>query len=110
VLPAVSTPQFAPALPVASAAQPVPAPSVSMAHIMSLLKPSTPAVSGATPVPGAAPPPTNSLLDSLRAAGLLGGAPAHTPVAASNIPQVPRMQTPAQMNNDVKLDSASIKM
>lgn len=67
-LPHVSTPQFAPAIPATPSQG---APPVSMAQVMALLNPSTPALSSATPAVAA--PPTNSLLDQLRASGLLGG-------------------------------------
>jgi len=79
-----------------------------MAHIMSLLKPSTPNVSSATPVQAPVSNPQSSLLDSLRAAGII---PTPTlPATPVYPPPPPQMQQTALTGNDVKLDSASIKI
>jgi pre-mRNA cleavage complex 2 protein Pcf11 len=95
-----------------------PLPPVSMAQMMALLNPSTPTLSAATPA--TAPSSTNSFLDQLRASGLLGGTP--TPVAATPVPPPPpsfnfmnmqQSQAPSfygQPDNDVRLDSASLKL
>ncbi|KAE9981874.1 hypothetical protein BLS_004252 [Venturia inaequalis] len=105
--PAVSTPQYAHA---------TPAPAVSlppnMAQIMSLLQPAQPPSANTTPQTQAATPAQPSLLDTLRAAGLLGATPVAPPAATPSYhppqsqPQIP-YQTLTPAGNDVRLDSAS---
>lgn len=105
--PAVSTPQYA---------HTTPAPAVSlppnMAQIMSLLQPAQPPSANTTPQTQAATPAQPSLLDTLRAAGLLGATPVAPPAATPSYhppqsqPQIP-YQTLTPAGNDVRLDSAS---
>jgi pre-mRNA cleavage complex 2 protein Pcf11 len=108
------TPQFAPSIP----GQAPPMPPVSMAQMMALLNPSTPTLSSSTPA--TAPPAATSLLDQLRASGLLGGTPSAvsaTPVppppSSFNFPHMQQGQVPSfhgQPDNDVMLESNSLKM
>ncbi|TID20163.1 mRNA cleavage factor complex component Pcf11 [Venturia nashicola] len=105
--PVVSTPQYAPATPAPAAALPP-----NMAQIMSLLQTAQPSSANTTPQTQAATPAQPSLLDTLRAAGLLGATPVAPTVATPSYPP-PQSQpqnpyqnvTPA--GNDVRLDSAS---
>jgi pre-mRNA cleavage complex 2 protein Pcf11 len=93
-------------------------PPVSMAQMMALLNTSTPTLSSATPA--TAPPATNSLLDQLRASGLLPGTPssasvtpAPPPPPSFNFMNMQQAQAPSfqgQLDNDVRLESASLKM
>jgi pre-mRNA cleavage complex 2 protein Pcf11 len=106
--PAVSTPQYVHATPA-----PTVAPPVNMAHIMSLLQPAAPTSANTTPQIQPATPAQPSLLDTLRAAGLLGGTPVVPPAATTSYVPPPPQPTPhfiGAAGNDVRLDSASIKM
>jgi pre-mRNA cleavage complex 2 protein Pcf11 len=94
-----------------------PMPPVSMAQMMAMLNPSTPTMSSATPA--IAPSSTNSLLDQLRASGLLGGTPAPASVTPAPPPppsfnfmnmQQAQSSLQGQPDNDVRLDTASLKM
>jgi hypothetical protein len=85
-----------------------------MNQIMSLLKSNTPSSASLNPVPAAAVPGL-SLLDQLRASGLLGATPAQStpvqaPAAASILSQLMHPQAGVQAMNDVKLEAASLKM
>jgi pre-mRNA cleavage complex 2 protein Pcf11 len=109
--PAVSTPQYAHATP--SPVGPQSAPPVNMAHIMSLLQPAAPNSANTTPQVQAATPAQPSLLDTLRAAGLLGGTPTIPPAETTSyapLQSQPPSHFVAAAGNDVRLDSASIKM
>lgn len=108
--PVVSTPQYTQATPAPVAALPP-----NMAQIMSLLQPSGPLSVNTMPQIQAATPAQPSFLDTLRAAGLLGGTPALPPAATPSYPPPPPQAQPsyhvmAANGNDVRLDSASIKM
>jgi pre-mRNA cleavage complex 2 protein Pcf11 len=101
-------------------AQPItapPMPPVSMAQMMALLNPSTPTMSSATPA--TAPSSTNSLLDQLRASGLLGGTPVSVSATPAPLPppsfnfmniQQAQASFQSQPDNDVRLETTSLKM
>lgn len=113
--PVVSTPQFASAFPaIAAPQQAAAAPPPSMSQIMSLLKPNTPSSAAATPVPAPAGSGL-SLLDQLRASGILGvtpvqSTPVQAPAAANILSQLMQPQPGAQALNDVKMEAVSLKM
>lgn len=105
--PAAPQPQFTPAFPVAPPAMPPTAAApVSMAQIMSILGTAASPAANQTPLPppvahhtaNAAPAmPTSSLLEQLRASGLLGttpvqGTPTQVPATPSYVPQILQAQ------------------